>query len=112
MKLILASQSPRRQDILKQAGFNFEICPSSSEEVFDFSLPLDLAIQKVAYQKARDIQKQHPNCRILGADTIVVFEGELLGKPKDELEARKTLEKLSGKNRRMSFVSRSQRILL
>ena len=96
MKLILASQSPRRAKLLKQAGFDFEICPSHCEEVFDFSLPLELAIQEVAYQKARDIQKQYPECIILGADTIVVFEGQLLGKPKDEQEARDILQKLSG----------------
>ena len=98
MKLVLASQSPRRQELLKNEGYIFEVCPSNIEEVFDESIDLDLAIQKVAYDKAKDVHDLYPECVVLGADTIVDYQNKRLGKPKDINQARQFLKMLSGQS--------------
>ncbi|MBB5182943.1 Maf family protein [Catenisphaera adipataccumulans] len=95
MKLILASQSPRRKELLEQAGFTFEVVPSKTEEIFDETLDVDDALAKVACRKAQDVYDLYPDCCVLAADTIVWFEGRRLGKPKDIKEARKVLHALS-----------------
>ncbi len=95
MKLILASQSPRRKEILAKMGYTFEVHPSKSEEVFDLSLPLDEALKKVAYSKAKDVYDLYPDCIVLGSDTIVTYQGKIFGKPKDLDEARLFLRTFS-----------------
>jgi septum formation protein len=95
MKLVLASQSPRRKEILSKMGYNFTVHPSRSEEVFDESLPLDEALKKVAYSKAKDIYDLYPECAVLGSDTIVTYKGKIYGKPKDLEEARHFLRTFS-----------------
>lgn len=97
MKIILASQSPRRKEILESLGVSFEVEASCTDEYFDPTLPLDKALKNVAYQKAKAIFDQHPDACVIGADTIVAFEGKLYGKPKDLEEARMFLESFSGK---------------
>lgn len=96
MKIILASQSPRRKEILEEIGLRFDVIPSQSQEFFEPSLPLEKAIQKVAYQKAVDIHKKYPDHLVIGADTIVSFQGKIYGKPKDEKEAFSFLREFSG----------------
>ncbi len=96
MNLILASQSPRRKQLLSSLGYRFIIDPSKSEEIFDITLPIDEALQKVAFEKARETQKRHPEDVILAADTIVLFENVILGKPENNEEAFNTLKQLSG----------------
>ena len=61
MKIILASQSPRRKEILAEIGLQFDVIPSHSKEYFDPLLPLEEAIQQVAYQKAADIHLKYPD---------------------------------------------------
>lgn len=98
MNLILASQSPRRQQLLSSLGYSFITDPSGSEEVFDPSLSVDDALMKVALHKAEDVQKRHPEDVILAADTIVLLDGQILGKPADANEAKAMLHALSGRS--------------
>ena len=95
MKLLLASNSPRRKELLEQAHFHFEIGPAKVEEVFDESLPIDEALMKVAQTKAMDVADVYPDYVVIGADTIVYFQGKRLGKPKNKDEAKRCLYALS-----------------
>jgi septum formation protein len=96
-QVILASRSPRRIELLKEIIPNFEVIPSSVEEIFQSDLsPRDNAIA-VAYAKALDVSKNHPGHFIIGADTIVVLNNEIIGKPRDADDARNILKRLSGK---------------
>lgn len=97
MKLILASQSPRRKELLENEGYLFEIHPAIDEEVFDSSLSIDEALEKVAVHKAREVADLYTECLTLAADTIVVDDQKILGKPVDEKEAISTLRSLSGR---------------
>lgn len=96
MKLILASKSPRRKELLEKAGYRFDVVASEKEEIFEPSLDIDTAIQEVAYQKAKDILDLYPEYCILAADTIVLYRGKRLGKPKDKEQAKEFLKMLSG----------------
>lgn len=94
--LILASKSPRREKLLKDAGLDFIVRPSNIDEEISQKLrPNDLAL-KLAEMKARHIANLNPNDIVIGADTIVVFEEQSLGKPKDEKDAYRILKLLSG----------------
>lgn len=94
MSLILASQSPRRNELLRQFGFRFSIETSAVEEL-EIGDPL-LVAKENAKLKALPVSLKHPEALVLGADTIVVFHGQLLGKPHDEETARQMLSLLSG----------------
>ena len=117
-KLILASASPRRKELLEQAGAEFEILPAQGEEVIagtdmvtkQASPPIafetgsarntpltplpNFGSSSVAEETAKRVQGSH--VVILGADTVVAFENEILGKPRDEEDAKRMLELLSG----------------
>ena len=95
---VLASQSPRRRQLLGQVGFTFRVEPSPFEETTpDEGNPADI-VQTLAFQKAEPVSLRYPDALTLGADTIVVHEGVVLGKPKDEGEARAMLRRLSGQS--------------
>lgn len=94
--IILASQSPRRQQLLKAAGFDFQIVGPNVDETMNTSLPLDDQIQEVAMRKALEVQKHYPDAIILAADTVVVCQGKIFGKPTNEAQARHMLLQLSG----------------
>ena len=96
MKLILASNSPRRKELLQNAGYKFDIIPSTDEEVADKTLPPSEYTVCLAYQKALSVFNKHGNV-VLGADTVVYFDGEILGKPSSKTDAELTLKKLSNK---------------
>lgn len=96
MKLILASKSPRRKEILSSLGVQFEIIPAVSEEVVEDICERDIAMN-IAKQKAHEIFNKFPDSAVIGADTIVVLDGEILQKPKDDEEEYAMLSKLSGK---------------
>lgn len=97
-KLILASASPRRKELLKEYGFEFEIIISEREEkVKKGLLPIEVA-KELAYQKASAVFEKtgfSKDVVVLGADTIVVYNGKILGKPRDEEDAISTLKLLS-----------------
>lgn len=96
-KLILASNSPRRRYLLQQAGIAFEVIPSNFDESrVDLHDPIQY-VQALSQAKAGDIAARYPDCWVIGADTIVLIDGKVLGKPKDKSTARGMLEQLSGK---------------
>ncbi len=94
--LILASQSPRRKELLKKIVPEFLIMPADVDEhlnVDPYTLPME-----AAYLKAMTIFKEHPNDEVLGSDTVVIVDGVLFGKPKDENDAYRMLKALSGRD--------------
>lgn len=95
--LILASKSPRRCYLLEQAGIEFSVIPSSFDEnSIKLSSP-DIYVRQLAESKAGDISEQYPDSWVIGADTIVLIDGTILGKPGSSTEARTMLKSLSGK---------------
>ena len=99
--LILASQSPRRREILEKLGVCFSVCPAENEAEIDTSIPLCDAVKAVARAKAEEIAAANPGCAVLGADTVVALGETVLGKPKDEADAKRMLRALSGKEHRV-----------
>lgn len=98
MKIILASQSPRRKEILSLLNLPFEIMVSQTDETIDESLPPYFITEKLSLEKAADVAKNVAGeAIVIGADTIVVSEGRILGKPKDTQDACNMLKSLSGK---------------
>ena len=96
MKIILASASPRRKELLAQIVKDFEIIPARGEEHADYSAPPELIARKLAENKCDEVFLSHGGL-VIGCDTIVVHEGKVLGKPKNYDDACKTLKSLSGK---------------
>lgn len=96
MKIILASASPRRKELLKQIVKNFEIVPAVGEERADAGLPPEKTVCALAEAKCGEVFGKYPDCVIIGCDTIVYFNGKVLGKPKTRGEAEATLKQLSG----------------
>ncbi len=96
-RLILASQSPRRKYLLEQAGLTFSIIPSDFDESSVTMSDPDSYVKMLAEAKAVDISEQHPDCWVIGADTIVLIDNKILGKPGSNEEARSMLKQLSGK---------------
>ncbi|MBB3907197.1 septum formation inhibitor Maf [Anoxybacillus sp. UARK-01] len=96
MKLILASSSPRRKQLLNMAGLHFDILASEIDEHIQANQTPEEMVQSLAYQKAKEVQRKHPDAYVIGADTIVVHEGQALGKPKTKQEAFEMLNRLSG----------------
>ena len=96
-KLILASTSPGRKEALEKAGIVFEVMPSSFEEKVDVGIdPKDLVV-KLSRGKARDVASKTARAVVVGADTVGVFAGEIMGKPHTEEKDIEMLTKLSGK---------------
>ena len=95
-RLILASQSPRRRDLLEEAGVLFDVVPADIEEVTDPGLSPADNVTALAAAKARRVAEDRPGRFVLGADTIVVLDNEILGKPRDREDARAMLSRLAG----------------
>lgn len=95
---ILASQSPRRRELLSMLGLTFDIITADIDETMDAALPVDQAVAQVCRRKAEAVAKLHPDRLIVSADTIVVVEGKVLGKPHTEEEAYSMLRSLSGRS--------------
>ncbi len=97
-RIVLASSSPRRREILKNAGFKFEIIPSAFDETLvDLNFSYE-KIEQLAYQKALAVVGcVDSDFLVIGADTVVVFDDKILGKPKDKKDAINMLKQLSGK---------------
>lgn len=97
MKVILASKSPRRAALLDLIKVDFEVMPSSYKEVINNKVDIEEASKELAYEKALDVFNNTQGDRtIIGADTIVVKDGKIFGKPKDRNEAIKMLKQLQG----------------
>jgi septum formation protein len=95
--LILASASPRRQELLRQLGLAFEVVPSDAGELHHSHLTAREMSQVNAYRKARAVAKKLPDALVLGADTLVYLDTHLLGKPPTLEAAYLMLEKLQGR---------------
>ena len=94
--LILASASPRRAELLQRLKLKFRIIPSDATEVLDEQLsPLELC-QLNAHFKARAVAKKNPDSLVLGADTLVFLDGEIMGKPASRADAQRMLARLQG----------------
>lgn len=96
-RIVLASSSPRRRELLAEAGVDFEIIVSPAEEIHDAAIPLEQLCEENARLKAAAVAAEHPEAIVIGADTLVYIDGEPLGKPADLEQARQTLKKLSGR---------------
>jgi septum formation protein len=96
-RLILASKSPRRSDLLEQAGLTFSVIPSDFDESTVAMSDPDSYVIALAESKAIDISEKHPASWVIGADTIVLIDRNILGKPGSKEEARDMLQRLSGK---------------
>ena len=95
-KIVLASASPRRREIFTQLGLDFTVCPAVGEEVLHTTDPGE-AVLELSLQKALEVAaKQGPGTYVVGSDTVVAFDGLILGKPKDEEDAVSMLKMLSG----------------
>src|SRR5947209_3267107 len=95
--LILASSSPRRQELLREAGIPFKAHAAHIDEAqIPGEQPLDYAL-RLSREKAEAVAVHYPQSHVLGADTIVVIDGEVLGKPKDQADAAQMLHRLSGR---------------
>lgn len=97
MEVILASGSIRRYELLKDIVSHFLVFPPEREEVIDYSLSPKEIVESLAYQKASEIHEKNFNEFVIGADTVVCIDNKILGKPKDEDEAKEMLRRLSGK---------------
>ncbi len=94
-EIILASNSPRRKDLMKLLNYKFRVFSADIEEILNPELSHDEMVMDLAFQKALHVFKDHKDSVVLGFDTIVVIDDIILGKPKDKEEARKYLRILS-----------------
>ena len=95
--LILASRSPRRSELLKAAGISFEVLAADIDETAQPNEAPDAYVERLAIEKARAVFALRPSARVLGADTTVTVDGEILGKPVDEADALRMLRLLNGR---------------
>lgn len=98
--MILASKSPRRKEILQQMGFNLEIKVKEIEEISDKE-ELTEQIMDISKKKVMEVANENRDSFVVGADTVVEIDGKVLGKPKDEIEAKNMLKLLSGRGHRV-----------
>ena len=107
-QIILASASPRRKELFEQIGLGFEICPAKGEEVITKTIPEEV-VMELSKQKAEEVASMvvtfgeknkelttPSDILVIGADTIVAYEGRILGKPKGEEDAKRMLSMLAG----------------
>lgn len=97
MRLVLASASPRRADLLRAAGFDFETQPVEVDEVPRVAEPPHQYVVRLAREKAESVARARPDAVVVGADTAVVIDESILGKPDDPEEAAWMLTRLSGR---------------
>ncbi len=97
MKLILASQSPRRRYLLEALGLDFEVIPSDFEEYFDESRPVTHIACELGLGKARAVAKNYPEAIVIGSDLIVSIDGRQIGKPATAVEAVQMLKSYRGR---------------
>jgi septum formation protein len=99
--LVLASASPRRRELLATAGYQFDVVPSHIPETLQPGEAPETFARRIAGAKAFDVARQCTGAYVLAADTVVVIDGTLLGKPADRADARRMLQTLSGRTHRV-----------
>lgn len=97
MRLILASASPRRADLLRAAGFSFDVVPVDLDEQLKAGEAPEAYVARLADAKAAAVASTHPGAVVIGADTAVVVDGDVLGKPADPADAARMLRRLGGR---------------
>ena len=97
-KIVLASASPRRKELLQKIGLKFEVDVSNCAEEIDPALKPDEIVRRISIEKAHAVASRHKDAVIIAADTIGVIGTKLLGKPHTVVEARKMLAQISGKS--------------
>jgi len=100
-RLILASESPRRRELLAAVGVPFRVIPSGVDETPRGGEPPSRFVRRAALDKAESVASLHPSSFVLSADTIVVTDGRILGKPSDRAEARRMLSRLAGREHKV-----------
>ncbi len=97
MQIILASKSPRRKELLEQLDLSFEVKSADVDETMDVNIDVYQNVMNVAYSKGLEVFKMNPESLVISADTIVVLDGVIYGKPKDNMDAFMMLTKLNNK---------------
>ena len=98
MNIILASQSPRRRELLKRIGIeNFKVIPAQGEELATRTLTPDQLVEELSQRKCAEVAAAHPKDLVIAADTVVSIHNRVLGKPRSEEDAARMLAALSGK---------------
>ena len=97
-KIILASSSPRRKELLEKIGLKFEVEPGDCEEIVYTDLETHEMVRKLSREKAEAVARKHRSSVVIAADTVVLIDDKILGKPKSPTEAKKMLRALSGKS--------------
>ena len=93
-KLVLASQSPRRKELLEKTGFSFICDPADIDETIDLQADLVEESKNLSYRKAKTALERHPESIVIGSDTLVLCDNQVMGKPEDDEDAFKMLKKL------------------
>lgn len=99
--IVLASSSPRRHTLLEMLGIEHIVDPADIEEEIDSNEPAESLAVRLAREKATTVAERHPDLVVLSADTLVVLESEILGKPSSAADAKSMIEKLSGREHRV-----------
>lgn len=100
-KIILASASPRRQELLSNITTDFTVCPADADETLPEGLSIEKQIETLAKRKAEAVLEQNPDKIVIGSDTMVVVDNKPLGKPKDKEDAIRMLKMLSGRKHKV-----------
>src|SRR3954463_10606211 len=95
--IVLASQSPRRAELIARLGLDFDVQPADIDESYRAGEPPPEHAERLAREKAERVARTHPHALVVGSDTIVVIDGDVLGKPKDRAHAVEMLLRLSGR---------------
>ena len=101
MKVVLGSASPRRQELLRRLFDDYILCPADIEETLPAEIGAEFAPVYLAAQKAKSLISRFPDALIITADTVVVFDGEIFGKPKDREDAMQMLRRFSGETHKV-----------
>ncbi|MGN1399760.1 MAG: Maf family protein [Erysipelotrichaceae bacterium] len=115
-KIILASGSPRRRELMAMLGYDFEVVVSDVEEIIDERLSFQDTVKSLAIRKAQAVYEKYPDCLVIGADTIVVVDDRILGKPKDQKQAKEMLQLLSDRSHNVmtavAFISSKEQYVI
>lgn len=101
MSVILASASPRRQELLKYAVKDFEVIPANADETLPDNIAAENSAEYLAVLKAKAVAAEHEFDTVIGCDTVVILDGEIMGKPQNINHAREMLKKLSGRTHKV-----------
>ena len=103
MRLVLASRSPRRAELLARAGYRFDVAPADVDERPRDGEEPGRLVRRLAWRKAKVVADRHPGAVVLGADTVVVVDDDVvLGKPDGDADAARMLRRLSGRKHRVA----------